>query len=58
MDSIKSLTGEFFRNIAKNGLEIRSGQVEMAEDVCTAIETKRPLVVEAEVGIGKCATCS
>ena len=37
MDSIKSLTGEFFRNIAENGLEIRSGQVEMAEDVCTAI---------------------
>ncbi len=53
MDSIKSLTSEFFRNIAKNGLEIRSGQVEMAEDVCTAIETKKPLAVEAEIGIGK-----
>lgn len=53
MDSIRKQTADFFRNTAKNGLEIRQGQVEMADEVCTAFEKRLPLAVEAEVGIGK-----
>lgn len=53
MDSIRKQTADFFRNTAKNGLEIRHGQVEMADEVCTAFEKQLPLAVEAEVGIGK-----
>lgn len=53
MDSIRKQTVDFFRNTAENGLEIRQGQVEMADEVCTAFEKCLPLAVEAEVGIGK-----
>lgn len=53
MDSVKKQTGNFFKNTAENGLEIRQGQVEMADEVCTAFEKQLPLAVEAEVGIGK-----
>ncbi len=53
MDSIRTQTADFFRNTAENGLEIRQGQVEMAEEICIAFEKKLPLAVEAEVGIGK-----
>lgn len=53
MDSIRKQTVDFFRNTAENGLEIRQGQVEMADEVCTAFEKRLPLAVEAEVGIGK-----
>lgn len=53
MDSVRKQTEDFFRNTAKNGLEIRQGQVEMADEVCTAFEKCLPLAVEAEVGIGK-----
>lgn len=53
MDSVRKQTKDFFRNTAKSGLEIRHGQVEMADEVCTAFEKQLPLAVEAEVGIGK-----
>lgn len=53
MDSVRKQTKDFFRNTVKNGLEIRQGQVEMADEVCTAFEKQFPLAVEAEVGIGK-----
>ncbi|MCM1270238.1 MAG: DEAD/DEAH box helicase [Ruminococcus flavefaciens] len=53
MDSVRKQTEDFFRNTAENGLEIRQGQVEMADEVCTAFEKRLPLAVEAEVGIGK-----
>lgn len=53
MDSVRKQTKDFFRNTAQNGLEIRQGQVEMADEVCTAFEKHLPLAVEAEVGIGK-----
>ena len=53
MDSVRKQTEDFFRNTAKSGLEIRHGQVEMADEVCTAFEKQFPLAVEAEVGIGK-----
>lgn len=53
MDSVRKQTKDFFRNTAKSGLEIRHGQVEMADEVCTAFEKRLPLAVEAEVGIGK-----
>ena len=53
MDSVRKQTKDFFRNTVKNGLEIRQGQVEMADEVCTAFEKHLPLAVEAEVGIGK-----
>lgn len=53
MDSVRKQTEDFFRNTAENGLEIRHGQVDMADEICTAFEKKIPLAVEAEVGIGK-----
>lgn len=53
MDSIRKQTEDFFRNTAENGLEIRHGQIEMADEICAAFEKKIPLAVEAEVGIGK-----
>ncbi len=53
MNSIKKQTADFFRNTAKSGLEIRQGQVEMADEICTAFEKQLPLAIEAEVGIGK-----
>lgn len=53
MDSIRKQTEDFFKNTAKSGLEVRQGQVEMADEVCTAFEKQLPLAVEAEVGIGK-----
>ncbi len=53
MDSVRKQTEVFFRNTAKSGLEIRQGQVEMADEICTAFEKQLPLAIEAEVGIGK-----
>lgn len=44
---------DFFETAAQTGLELRSGQVEMAKETAEAIAHKMPLVVEAEVGIGK-----
>ena len=43
----------FFEEAAAKGFEMREGQMEMANEICTAITEKRPLAVEAEVGIGK-----
>lgn len=43
----------FFNEVATKGFEMREGQMEMANEICTAITEKRPLAVEAEVGIGK-----
>lgn len=43
----------FFGEAAANGFEMREAQMEMANEICTAIIEKRPLAVEAEVGIGK-----
>lgn len=43
----------FFNEAAARGFEMREGQMEMANEICTAITEKRPLAVEAEVGIGK-----
>lgn len=43
----------FFKEAAARGFEMREGQMEMANEICTAITEKRPLAVEAEVGIGK-----
>lgn len=43
----------FFEEAAAKGFEMRDGQMEMANDICKAITKKRPLAVEAEVGIGK-----
>lgn len=53
MDFVRKQTEDFFRNTAQNGLEIRQGQIEMSDEVCTAFEKHLPLAVEAEVGIGK-----
>lgn len=53
MDFVRKQTEDFFRNTAQSGLEIRLGQVEMADEICTAFEKRLPLAVEAEVGIGK-----
>lgn len=44
---------QFFEEAAAKGFEMRDGQMEMANEICTAITKKRPLAVEAEVGIGK-----
>ena len=43
----------FFEEAAVKGFEKRDGQIEMANEICKAITEKRPLAVEAEVGIGK-----
>ncbi len=43
----------FFNEAAARDFEMREGQMEMANEICTAITEKRPLAVEAEVGIGK-----
>lgn len=53
MGIIKNETKDFFDNAADKGLQIRHGQIEMADEICTAFEKKIPLAVEAEVGIGK-----
>ena len=53
MGIIKNETRDFFDNAADKGLQIRHGQIEMADEICTAFEKKIPLAVEAEVGIGK-----
>ena len=46
-------TQTFFEKAATAGLELRTGQVEMAMEICEAIMKTTPLAVEAEVGIGK-----
>lgn len=48
-DSVRA----FFQQAAENGFELRQGQVDMALDICEAIKDRKPLTVEAEVGIGK-----
>lgn len=50
---IRDRTNAFFRQSAENGLELREGQAEMADEVSRAIEDHVPLAVEAEVGTGK-----
>ena len=46
-------TQTFFEKAATAGLELRTGQVEMAMEICEARMKTTPLAVEAEVGIGK-----
>jgi len=43
----------FFDKAAENGLERREGQIEMSSEICEAVVSKKPIAVEAEVGIGK-----
>lgn len=50
---IRDRTNDFFRQSFENGLELREGQAEMADEVSRAIEDHVPLAVEAEVGTGK-----
>lgn len=50
---IRDRTNDFFRQSSENGLELREGQAEMADEVSKAIEDHVPLAVEAEVGTGK-----
>ena len=51
--SLSERTAQFFESIAEQGLEQREGQVEMALEICKAIEERKPIASEAEVGIGK-----
>ena len=44
---------QFFTNTAQSSLELRQGQIEMAQEAAQAIALHRSLAVEAEVGIGK-----
>ena len=53
MGIIRDKTKDFFENSDDKGLQLRRGQIEMADEVCTALETHKALAVEAEVGIGK-----
>lgn len=50
---VRDRTNDFFRQSSENGLELREGQAEMADEVGRAIEDHVPLAVEAEVGTGK-----
>ncbi len=50
---LEAETKDFFEKAAGEGLEMRQGQVEMAQEICEAIKDHKPLAVEAEVGIGK-----
>lgn len=43
----------FFEKAAENGLEKREGQIAMSSEICEAVVEKKPIAVEAEVGIGK-----
>lgn len=43
----------FYRTGPKEGLKVRAGQIDMAEEVLEAIKGKHHLVTEAGVGIGK-----
>ena len=52
-NSLESAVKQFFAAAAESGLEIRAGQIEMADEICKVMTLKRPLAVEAEVGIGK-----
>ena len=51
--SVTDKTKAFFDQISEQGLEQRDGQVEMALEICKAIEERKPIASEAEVGIGK-----
>lgn len=53
LTSFTDKTKAFFDRISEQGLEQREGQVEMALEICRAIEERKPVAVEAEVGIGK-----
>ncbi len=53
LTSVTDKTKAFFDRISEQGLEQREGQVEMAVEICRAIEERKPVAVEAEVGIGK-----
>lgn len=44
---------QFFDKAAENGLEKREGQIEMSSEICEAVVEKKPIAVEAEIGIGK-----
>lgn len=52
-NTLSERTKAFFDKITQQGLERRDGQVEMALEICDAIEGRKPIVTEAEVGIGK-----
>lgn len=43
----------FFERAAENGFEKREGQIAMSSEICEAVVEKKPIAVEAEVGIGK-----
>ena len=43
----------FFEKAAENGLERRDGQIAMSSEICDAVVKKKPIAIEAEVGIGK-----
>ena len=43
----------FFEKAAENGLERREGQIAMSSEICDAVVKKKPIAVEAKVGIGK-----
>lgn len=51
--SLDTAVKNFFKDDEKNGLQKRSGQIEMSREITQAIVDNRLLAVEAEVGIGK-----
>lgn len=50
---IKEQVAKFFNEATMDGFDYRQGQVDMANEIVSAIISKKPLAVEAEVGIGK-----
>ena len=52
-DTLKESVNNFFVSAQDSGLELRQGQLDMAMEICEAIEDRKSLAVEAEVGIGK-----
>lgn len=50
---LEAAVADFFEHSAMNGLELRTGQVIMAQETAAAIAAKHSLAVEAEVGTGK-----
>jgi len=51
--SLDTAVKNFFKDDEKNGLQKRSGQIEMSREIAKAIVDNKSLAVEAEVGIGK-----
>ena len=52
-NALKESVNNFFVSAQDSGLELRQGQLDMALEICQAIEESKSLAVEAEVGIGK-----